>query len=390
MDSNRLSKLRKLTLGCAILFTVYSVYSCSLYPVPEDYQWEIERTPVKRQGNTGTCWAYGTISLLESECIRKNIATEQLDLSEAYVVYYTFLEKSMLYLKTMGASSFPEAGYGHDVFYIIDKYGIVREADYELKEIFNQMYPRQRLMNRLSDELDSAINNYQEEGAIPEQEMMTVLENIKKILNEEMGAVPKEISYNGNMITPLYYAQNILDIHIDDYVHITSFEHLGFQQRVKLDFSDNWLEYNQFINVDTELFYELTRSALTMQYGLAIVCDITEIGFNQIAGKADLLIYPDDLDYAEIEAIRAKQFQKETTDDHLMHMVGYDETINPWFLNKSSWLIEMDGSASSSFTTSDIENYRGHIHMSKMYFLLKALLVTVHKDMLEYFPEIEL
>ncbi|GAF05508.1 C1 family peptidase [Saccharicrinis fermentans] len=31
---------------------------------------EVETTPVKSQGRTGTCWAYSTVSFIESEIIR--------------------------------------------------------------------------------------------------------------------------------------------------------------------------------------------------------------------------------------------------------------------------------------------------------------------------------
>lgn len=257
--------LKRITFILATLFIVGSLSSCSLDSPPENYQWEIERTELKNQGTTGACWAFAGISFLESECIRKNTANEQLDLSEAYVVYYAFLEKAKFYLETMGEGGFSAGGWSNDVFYLIGKYGIVREDDYEITEsfkaelnkmpwllendnlfeinrlpfdaiegtasqhqatlsIFQQMYPERQLMKRLQNELDSTINKYKPQGVIPEQAMIATLENIKVILNEEIGAIPEEITYNGNVITPFYFLQNILGIHSDDYVHITSFD----------------------------------------------------------------------------------------------------------------------------------------------------------------------
>jgi hypothetical protein len=324
----------------------------------------------------------------------------------------------------MGEGIFSEGGWSNDVLYIADKYGIVREDDYEITESFKaelskmpwilendalfannrlpfdlieatanqyhitpliiqQMYTK-RLINRLEHELDSTIKTYQDDGVIPEQAMIATLENIKIILNEEIGPIPEEITYNGNRITPLYFCQNILGIHSDDYVHITSFKNLGFNEIVQL--LPAWFVNGQYINVDTELFYEITRLALTMNYGLVIECKaFMQSGYHPIAGKADLILYPDDMDYDTIAHIRVNRYLKGvmTWNNHLMHMVGFDETQNPWFLIKNSY-----GDVFGTIPLGTKE-YRGYIHMSQIYFLLQTPYVTVHKDVLEYFPEIE-
>jgi len=416
--------LKRITFILATLFIVGSLSSCSLDSPPENYQWEIKRTELKNQGTTSNCWVFSGISFLESECIRKNTANEQLDLSEAYVVYYAFLEKAKFYLETMGEGVFSAGGWSNDVFYLIGKYGIVREDDYEITKsfkvelhkmplllendslfesnrvpfdsiedtasqhqsnpsTFQQMYPERPLMKRLKNELDSTIEKYKAQGSIPEQAMIATLENIKVILNEGIGAIPEEISYNGNVITPLYFSQSILGIHTDAYVHITSFENLGFNEIVQLPSPAPWFVEAQYINVDTELFYEITRLALITNYGLVIECKaMLEPGYHKIAGKADTIIYPDDIDYEKIESMRVNRYLKGnmTWNNHLIHMVGFDETLTPWFLIKDSYGDMLGGT----------KEYRGYINMSKTYFLLKTAYVTVHKDMLEYFPEIQL
>jgi hypothetical protein len=105
-----------------------------------------------------------------------------------------------------------------------------------------------------------------------------------------------------------------------------------------------------------------------------------EPGYHKIAGKADTIIYPDDIDYKKIESMRVNRYLKGnmTWNNHLMHMVGFDETLTPWFLIKDSYGDMLGGT----------KEYRGYINMSRIYFLLKTPYVTVHKDMLEYFPEI--
>jgi bleomycin hydrolase len=417
------ARLRNLIFVFAMLIATGSAYSFPFDPVPKDYEWEIERTEVKNQGNTGTCWVFSGISFLESECIRKNTANEELDLSEAYVVYYGFLEKARYYLETMGEGIFTEYGWSNYVFYIIGKYGIVREDDYNITEsfkaelskmpwflendtlfsihrlpfdaivslanqhrinpsIFQQMYTK-RLVNRLQRELDATVTTYQDEGVIPEQAMIATLEKIKTILNEEIGPVPEEISSNGNMVTPIYFCQNILDIHSDDYVHITSFENLGFNEIVQLP--PVWFVNGQYINVDSEVFYEIARLALVSNYGLVIECKaLRESGYYPIAGKADLILYPDDMDYDKIESVRVHRYLMGamSMNNHLMHMVGFDETRAPWFLIKNSYGVK------SGAIPLGTKEYRGYINMSQIYFLLQTYYVTVHKDVLEYFPDI--
>ena len=45
---------------------------------------EVDRTPVKNQYKTGTCWCFATISFLESELLRTGKG--EFDLSEMFVV----------------------------------------------------------------------------------------------------------------------------------------------------------------------------------------------------------------------------------------------------------------------------------------------------------------
>lgn len=50
-------------------------------------------TPVRNQAKSGTCWAFGGVSLIESEAIRTRRCT--LDLSEMWVVRHAYFEKAV-------------------------------------------------------------------------------------------------------------------------------------------------------------------------------------------------------------------------------------------------------------------------------------------------------
>ncbi len=59
-------------------------------------------TPIRNQAKSGTCWAFGGVSLLESEAIRTRRCT--LDLSEMWVVRHAYFEKAVKYVRTRGGS----------------------------------------------------------------------------------------------------------------------------------------------------------------------------------------------------------------------------------------------------------------------------------------------
>ena len=57
-----------------------------------------------------------------------------------------------------------------------------------------------------------------------------------------------------------------------------------------------------------------------------------------------------------------------TTDDHLMHMIGIalDQKGNKYFIIKNSW--------------GEISDYKGFLYMSEAYVRAKTVAVLMHKD----------
>jgi len=84
---------------------------------PLGYEWEtivdIEATPVKNQGASGTCWSYATTSFVESEMIR--MGKEPIDISEMYTVRKVYQDKGEKYVRLHGYLNFAQGGALPDV-----------------------------------------------------------------------------------------------------------------------------------------------------------------------------------------------------------------------------------------------------------------------------------
>ena len=89
---------------------------------------ELSYTPVKDQGNTGTCWSFSTLSFLESELAR--MGKPQIELSEMFVVNRAYLLKGERYLRMTGHNNFGLGGAVHDVLHVLRNYGIAPRTAY--------------------------------------------------------------------------------------------------------------------------------------------------------------------------------------------------------------------------------------------------------------------
>ena len=99
--------------------------------------------PTISQGNTNTCWCFSTTSFLESEAYRINKI--QVKLSEAYTVYWEYVEKTKGFIESRGTSNFDEGSEANAVPREWKKYGIVPEDAY-LGRSADRKYPNDALM----------------------------------------------------------------------------------------------------------------------------------------------------------------------------------------------------------------------------------------------------
>jgi len=90
------------------IFAVYTGYGQVRGDKQEDYRFTdlitIESSDVKDQHQTGTCWSFAGVSLLESEIIRQG--GKPIELSPMFVVYHTYLQKADKFVRMHGKTNF--------------------------------------------------------------------------------------------------------------------------------------------------------------------------------------------------------------------------------------------------------------------------------------------
>ena len=93
---------------------------------------ELPVTSVKNQKSSGTCWAFSTLSFVESEIIRINGINDPEkypDLSEFFVVSNSYRERAVKYVMLDGALAFRVGSEADDVLHVIRDHGIVPNVE---------------------------------------------------------------------------------------------------------------------------------------------------------------------------------------------------------------------------------------------------------------------
>jgi bleomycin hydrolase len=130
----------------------------------KDYSPQWHNKPIS-QGNTNTCWSYSTTSFFETEVYR--LTKKQVKLSEMYVVYNEYIEKTKRFVQMRGNSAFSEGSEGNAVTRTYKKYGIVPYEAYNgLKpgqvefRIFDNVFKNNDEFKKdISDNLQRNIDN---------------------------------------------------------------------------------------------------------------------------------------------------------------------------------------------------------------------------------------
>lgn len=333
---------------------------------------EVPHTAVKDQGWTGTCWDFATISLLESEVLRKT-GIDDIDLAEMYPVRFTYVDKAQNYVRLHGNTTFGQGGQAHDVLVQMKDYGLVPEhvfQTYKIDEEFNH--------RELADILHSFLDGLLEGSTITERRWMKAY---NAILDVYLGKEIESFRYQGKQYTPVKFMNNYLKLDPANYIEIISNSNKPYYEQVRLEVPDNWNYNDEYYNVPLEDMKEIVDFALENGYSICWDADVSDEYFNY---KDTCVAFvpqkePEKGENIPLPAVekdittemRQKAFDTfETTDDHLMHLVGMaqDQNGNQFYKIKNSWGTD--------------NKYNGYDYISLPYFKLRTINIMLNKEAL--------
>lgn len=349
--------MKKLTLIAAAF-----IISMSLFSQEKAYEFTVVKenpiTSIKDQANTGTCWSFSGLSMIESELLRMGKGT--FDLSEMYIVRRNYEDKAEKYARTHGHLNFSPGGSFADVVETLDKYGLVPDEEY------TGLVHGQDRHNH--GEMDKALSGYIK-GIVNGNSISNIWSiGYNSVLDAYLGAKPETFTYNGKEYTPQSF-RDFLGIKQSDYVSITSFTHYPFYTQFPIEVPDNWRWANSH-NIPMDEMISNIDNALMNGYTVAWATDVSEAGFS----RQGIAIVPDEnaaenagTDQARWlglsdrermssvaskignEILKEKEITQEmrqmaydnwqTTDDHGMHIYGIakDQNGNKYYMVKNSW-----------------------------------------------------
>ncbi len=349
---------------------------------------KIPATPIRDQYKTSTCWSFSALSLLESELIRTGKG--EFDLSEMFIVRYTYERKAIRYIRMHGKTNFAPGGEANDVTDVVDRYGIVPEEKYTGLKVNTELHVHSEMDRLLLKYVNALV-------ADPEKELSAVWkEGFNKVLDSYLGEIPDTFNYNGISYTPISFAES-LGLDPSNYIMITSFIHKPYYEPIILEIPDNW-SWAESYNVPLAILEEIVDSAIYKGYSVAWAADITEDGFSfkQGLALAPKMVYTPGSEKERHKWSKKSQTEKEeaifnvnkpveeiiitpelrqqafdnysTTDDHGMHIIGLAQDKNGryYYYVKNSW--------------GEDNPFDGYLFVSKPYFQYKTISIMLNKN----------
>ncbi len=351
---------------------------------------ELPYTPVKNQNRSGTCWSFSTIGFLEAEMLRTG--KPKTDLSEMFIVWHTYMQKAIKYVRLHGHLNFAAGGAFHDVTEMVKHYGIVPESVYDGLHYGEENHVHAELDKMLKEQVNAVVENGNKKLS------SAWVESLKGTLNAYLGELPNHFKYEGKNYTPQSFASDFVGLNMDDYVELSSFTHHPFYERFVIEIPDNWM-WGEVYNLPLDEFMAVIDNSIENGYTVAWGADVSERGFS--SSRQGVAIVPDvdmeemsDAEIAKWESLTDKEkdlelyrmdkpgVEKEitqvmrqvafdgyeTTDDHGMLLVGTakDQNGNLYYKVKNSW--------------GSYNKFDGLFYASKPYVEYKTISIMVHKD----------
>lgn len=313
------------------------------------------------QGETGTCWCFSTTSFYESEI--KRLSNQDIQLSELYTVYWQYVEKAKEFVRTRGTSVFDEGSETNGVGRMLKTYGIVPLDAYNGMKIGQPFHDHRKMVDEMKNYLQGikVANNWNTDE---------IVSTIKSIQNFYLGEPPVSVTIAGKKMTPLEYLKNVTKLNPDDYIDILSLMEAPYWTQAEYKVADNWWHSADYYNVPLNDFMTIIKNSIKNGYSMAIGGDVSESGMDNKLGIAMIPTYDIPSAYIDEYARQMRFSNGSTTDDHAMHLVGYEEKTNgTWYLIKDS------GSGGHNNQSAP-----GYWYMHEDFIKLKMTSFTIHKD----------
>lgn len=326
---------------------------------PENFTSYWRNEPVS-QGLTGTCWCYSSTSFFESEIYRQY--NRKLKLSVMHTVYWETIEKARRFVQERGDSEFSQGSEANATIRIWKKYGVVPYEVYTgLKE--GQLYNDH---GQMWDEMNTYLKNIKATSNWNED---AVLSTIKSILNNYLGEPPSNFKMDGKNMTPKNYLEKVVRLNLDNYANVLSLMEVPYYTLGEYKVPDNWWHSCEYYNVPLDDFMIALKNAVKIGYTVGIGGDVSEAGIDAHQEVAMVPSFDIPSQYIDENARQFRFSNHSTTDDHGIHVVGYqDRTDGTWFLIKDS--------GSGGHTGS----HAGYYFYHEDYIKLKMMNFIVHKD----------
>lgn len=326
----------------------------------EEFKYFWHNDPIS-QGNTGTCWSFSTTSFFESEIFR--LTGKKVQLSPIHTAYWEYVEKVKEFVRTRGKSIVEEGSEANAVTRIYKIYGVVPATS------CTGLLPGQQYHDHseLIKELHSYLDNVKATNAWDEEQIVIVT---KSILNHYLGEPVTEVEVDGKKYTPKEYLNNYLKLNVDDYVDVLSYMQQPYWKQVEYEVPDNWWHNKDYYNIPLDDFMKIIKNAIKNGYTMAIGGDVSEPGYDSWKKCAVVPTFDLPSEYIDENSRQFRFSNETTTDDHGIHLVGYEE------LDGKTWFLIKDSGAGSR-NTGD----KGYYFYHEDYVKLKIMDFMVHKDM---------
>ena len=272
--------MKRILLTSAILLAAASFASAQQAEKAPELEFttvkELPITPIKNQASSGTCWAFSTISFLESEAIRINNIKDPAkypDFSEFFVVSHSYADRADKFVRLNGNLTFGAGSEADDVLHVVRDYGI---ASNESMTGMNYGTPLPA-----QSEMDSVLKAYiQAVAKLPNRTLTTAwMRGFQGILDAYLGEYPETFVVDGVEYTPASY-RDALKINPDDYVTLTSFTHHPFYTKFAIEVCDNW-RWDEAYNLPIDEFMQVLDNAIDKGFTAAWGTDCSESGFTR-------------------------------------------------------------------------------------------------------------